>query len=140
MYEYILQDLTVSIQEGELFSNHIEDRKDLIEGKDIEEDIHEEIHQVHEIEQETPHESIEEEDVDEAHHVEKKVHEEGPIEITPPHKYKTLIVSPPFDEDEVTQSSFPPPHEYENMVSCTPFQIFDSYGASFHYWESEEVL
>jgi hypothetical protein len=51
-----------------------------------------------------------------------------------------LAFSPPFDEDEVTQASSPPSHEDENMVSCTLFQAFDSYDASFHDLESQEVL
>jgi hypothetical protein len=51
-----------------------------------------------------------------------------------------LAFSPPFDENEVTQASSPPSHEDENMVSCTLFQAFDSYDASFHDLESQEVL
>jgi hypothetical protein len=84
---------------------------------------------VHEVEQELRHESIEEEeDLDEARHVEIPVHEEGL------HEDKTLVLTPPFDEDEVTQASIPP-HEDQNMVSTTLFHVFDSYDASFQTWK-----
>jgi len=49
--------------------------EDLIEEQERGEEIHEEIHQVHGIEQELPHEYIEEEELNEAHHVEYQVHE-----------------------------------------------------------------
>jgi hypothetical protein len=106
----------------------------------LEEVIHGESHQAHEVEQELPHESIEEEDLDEAHHDEGQVHEEGLIESNPPHEDDMLVFSPSFDENEVTQVSSPTSHEDKNLVSCTLFLAFDSYDASFHVFESEEVL
>jgi len=51
-----------------------------------------------------------------------------------------LVFSPPFNEDEVIQYSFPPSYEDKNIVSCTPSLVFDSYVASFHRLESEEIL
>jgi len=92
----------------------------LIKEKEQEEVILEERHWAHEVEQEIPHESIEEEGLDEAHHVEGQVHE-GLIESTTPREEDMLAFSPPFDEDEVTQDSSPPSHEDNNMVSCTLF-------------------
>jgi hypothetical protein len=92
------------------------------------------------LELEQPHECIEEEDLNEAYHVEDQVHEEGPIENTPLHQDEILVFTPPFDGDEVTQDSISPSHKDKGMVSCIPFQVFDSYDASFNDLESEEFL
>jgi hypothetical protein len=51
-----------------------------------------------------------------------------------------LVLTPPFDEDEVAQAPIPPSHEDQNVVSTTLFQVFDSYDASFHDLESEEFF
>jgi hypothetical protein len=85
----------------------------LIEEQELEEVIHEESHQAHEVEKELPHGSVEGEDFDEANHVEEQVHEEGPLESTL-HEDETLAWVPPFDEDEVIQASVPPSHEDKN--------------------------
>jgi hypothetical protein len=116
--------------------------------------VNEGSYQTFEEEQEPPHESIEEEDFDEAHHVEDQVHEEDPIgESTPPHEDENLVslrssqnsefddlFDPPFNEDEGIQASISPSHEDKGMVSCTPFQVFDFCDASFDDLESEEFL
>jgi hypothetical protein len=113
-YEDILHNLTVALQEEGLLSNPIEDNEDLIKEQEPEEVTHEESHQVHKVEHELLYEPIEEH-FNEAHHVEDPIHEED----------ETSVFSPPFDEDEVIQTSIPPAHEEENVVSCTPFQVFD---------------
>jgi hypothetical protein len=99
----------VSLQEEGFFSNPIEDNEDLIEEQELEEVIHEESHQAHEVEQELPHESIDEEDdLNEAHQVENPIQEEDPIKDTFLHEVETLVCSSPSYEDEVIQASFPP--------------------------------
>jgi len=104
----------------------------LIEKQNLGEEIHEESHQVHEEEQELPHESVEEKDLRKTHHVEGEVHEGGPIDIIPPSEYESLVFAPPTDEDEVCHSD-----EDQSMEGYTPSQFFD---VAFHDLKSEEFM
>jgi hypothetical protein len=65
---------------------------------------------------------VEEEDLNEAYHVEDQVHEKGHMgEISPPHEDEKLVFDPPFNEDDDIQDSISHSHEDKVMVSCTPF-------------------
>jgi hypothetical protein len=125
--------------------------------KEPKEEVFQEGYQPLEEEQESPHDSIEDngdlieerepEEVNheedhqihevehefpceyvEEEHFDETHHVEDLIHEEAPHEDEASIFSPPFDE--VIQASIPPTHEEENMVSYTPFQVFDV--ASFH--------